>query len=64
MQDFYIPSVNDLNPGAFWPKYTEASKIAMRLLDGNIGPIVDTERGARTDFLNEVGVMEEFGRLD
>ncbi|KAJ7849391.1 Alpha/Beta hydrolase protein [Mycena olivaceomarginata] len=63
MQDFYISFVNDLNPGAFWPKYTEALKFVMRLFDGSVGLIVDTERRAQTDILNEVGVMEEFGRL-
>jgi hypothetical protein len=62
MQDFYISFLNDLNPdGAFWPKYTEASKIVMRLFDGSVELIVDTERRAQTDVLNEAGVMEEFG---
>lgn len=63
MQDFYISFVNDLNPGTSWPKYTEKSKIAMRLLDGSVGPIADTVRRTQTDFLNQVDVMEEFGRF-
>jgi hypothetical protein len=63
MQDFYISFVNDLNPGTSWPKYSETSKIAMRLLDGRVGPIADTVRRAQTDFLNQVDVMEEFGRF-
>jgi hypothetical protein len=63
MQDFYISFVNDLNPGTSWPKYSETSKIAMRLLDGRVGPITDTVRRAQTDFLNHVEVMEEFGRF-
>ncbi|KAJ6530861.1 alpha/beta-hydrolase, partial [Mycena vulgaris] len=60
MQDFYISFVNDLNPGTSWPKYTETSKIAMRLLDGGVGPITDTVRRTQTDFLNQIDVMEEF----
>ncbi|KAJ7904048.1 alpha/beta-hydrolase [Mycena leptocephala] len=63
MQDFYISFVNDLNPGTFWPKYNEASKIVMRLLDGKVGPIVDTLRRNQTDFLSQFEVMEEFGRF-
>ncbi|KAJ7822533.1 Alpha/Beta hydrolase protein [Mycena olivaceomarginata] len=63
MQDFYISFVNDLNPGTFWPKYAEESKIVMRLLDGNVGPIVDTLRRNQTDFLSQFEVMEEFGRF-
>ncbi|KAJ6570615.1 Alpha/Beta hydrolase protein [Mycena vulgaris] len=63
MQDFYISFVNDLNPGTFWPKYTEESKIVMRLLDGKVGPIVDTLRRNQTDFLSQFEVMEEFGRF-
>ncbi|KAJ7900548.1 alpha/beta-hydrolase [Mycena olivaceomarginata] len=63
MQDFYISFVNDLNPGNFWPKYTEESKIVMRLLDGEAGPIVDTLRRNQTDFLSQLEVMEEFGQF-
>ncbi|KAJ7478211.1 Alpha/Beta hydrolase protein [Mycena latifolia] len=63
MQDFYISFVNDLTPGAFWPQYTEASRSVMRLLDGQVGPITDTLRRTQTDFLNQVDVMEDFGRF-
>ncbi|KAJ6580755.1 Alpha/Beta hydrolase protein [Mycena capillaripes] len=63
MQDFYISFVNDLSPGPFWPKYTEQSKIAMRLLDGAVGPVADMIRRTQTDFLNQVDVMKEFGRF-
>jgi hypothetical protein len=63
MQDFYISFVNDLNPGTAWPKYNEKSKIAMRLLDGGVSPIADTVRRNLTDFLNDFGVMKEFGRF-
>jgi hypothetical protein len=63
LQDIYISFTNDLNPGIFWPKYTEMSKLAMRLLEGRVGPIVDTVRRTQTEFLNQVKVMEEFGRL-
>ncbi|KAJ7708314.1 Alpha/Beta hydrolase protein [Mycena rosella] len=63
IQDFYISFVNDLNPGTYWPKYTEESKIAIRLLDGEVRPIADTVRRTQTDFLNQVEVMEEFGRF-
>ncbi|KAJ6559910.1 alpha/beta-hydrolase [Mycena capillaripes] len=63
LQDVYISFANDLNPGVFWPKYTEESKIAIRLLDGEVGPITDTVRRTQTDFLNQFDVMEEFGRF-
>ncbi|KAF7364315.1 Alpha/beta-hydrolase [Mycena sanguinolenta] len=63
MQDFYISFVNDLSPGASWPKYTEESNMVMRLLDGDVQPISDTLRLEQTDFLNEVHVMKEFGRF-
>ncbi|KAJ7910548.1 Alpha/Beta hydrolase protein [Mycena leptocephala] len=64
MQDFYISFVNELNPGTSWPKYSETSKITMRLLDGRVGPIADTVRWAQTEFLNQVDEMKEFGRFD
>ncbi|KAJ7510646.1 hypothetical protein B0H11DRAFT_1900024 [Mycena galericulata] len=63
MQDFYISFTSDLNPGASWPHYVEESKIVMRLLDGSVGPIEDTVRRNQTDFLNQVALMEEFGRF-
>jgi len=63
LQDIYISFVNDLDPGIFWPKYTEESKIALRLLDGGVVPIADTVRRTQTDFLNQLDVMEEFGRF-
>ncbi|KAF8187865.1 Alpha/Beta hydrolase protein [Mycena galopus ATCC 62051] len=63
MQDFYISFVTNLNPGPFWPKYTEQSNIVMRLLDDAVGPIADIARRTQTDFLNNVSVMEEFGRF-
>ncbi|KAJ7494230.1 alpha/beta-hydrolase [Mycena galericulata] len=63
MQDIYISFANDLNPGTAWPKYTEQSKIAMRLLDGGVEPISDTLRRNQTDFLDQVAVMEQFGRF-
>ncbi|KAJ7720975.1 Alpha/Beta hydrolase protein [Mycena maculata] len=63
MQDFYISFVNDLNPGTSWPQHTEKSNIVMRLLDGRVGPIADTAREAQTDFLDQVDVMEQFGRF-
>lgn len=36
MQDFYISFVNDLNPGASWPKYNDESRMVMRLLDSTL----------------------------
>ncbi|KAJ7225054.1 alpha/beta-hydrolase [Mycena haematopus] len=63
MQDFYISFVNDLSPGTFWPKYSEESATVMRLLDADVGPIADTLRRTQTDFLDQVDVMEEFGRF-
>ncbi|KAJ6567906.1 Alpha/Beta hydrolase protein [Mycena vulgaris] len=44
MQDFYISFVNDLNPGASWPKYSEESKLVMLLCDRAVGPILDSLR--------------------
>jgi hypothetical protein len=35
----------------------------MRLLDGRVGPFVDTVREKQTDFLNQLDVMQEFGRF-
>ncbi|KAJ7169328.1 alpha/beta-hydrolase [Mycena crocata] len=63
MQDFYISFVNDLKPGASWPKYNEESKMVMRLLDERVGPLADTLRRKQTDFLSQVDVMEQFGRF-
>jgi hypothetical protein len=63
LQDFYISFVNDLNPGTSWKKYTEEFQTVMRLLEGNVGPIADTVRRGQTDFLNQVEIMEEFGRF-
>jgi hypothetical protein len=47
----------------FWPKYDEKSPVALRLQEGNVGPIADTLRREQTDFLNQVDVLEEFGRF-
>ncbi|KAJ7882062.1 hypothetical protein B0H14DRAFT_3758298 [Mycena olivaceomarginata] len=58
MQDFYISFVNDLNPGVFWLKYDEGSLVALRLQEGNIGPIADT---LQREQINQVDVLEEFG---
>ncbi|KAJ6526536.1 Alpha/Beta hydrolase protein [Mycena vulgaris] len=63
MQDFYISFVNNLNPGASWPRYSEESKLVMLLRDGAVGPIVDSLRRNQTDFLNQVDVMQQFGRF-
>ncbi|KAJ7732153.1 Alpha/Beta hydrolase protein [Mycena metata] len=63
LQDFYISFTNDLIPGSDWPKYSKTSKIAMRFLEGEVGPIADTYRRNQTDFLNRVDTMEEFGRF-
>ncbi|KAJ7183610.1 Alpha/Beta hydrolase protein [Mycena filopes] len=63
MQDFYISFVNDLTPRSDWPKYNQTSRLAMRFLEGAVGPVVDTVRRNQTDFLNQVDVMEEFGRF-
>jgi hypothetical protein len=63
MQDFYISFVKDVNPGKLWPKYDNGSKEILRLLDGKVGLIADTVRKNATDFLNQVEVMEQFGRF-
>lgn len=63
MQDFYISFVNDSNPGKLWPRYSQRSQKIMRLLDGRVGPFVDTVREKQTDFLNQLDVMQEFGRF-
>ncbi|KAJ6496288.1 alpha/beta-hydrolase [Mycena sanguinolenta] len=66
MQDWYISFTNDLNPGAYWPKYASESGpgTVMRLVDGDGGgSISDTLRLAQTEFLNRVDVMREFGRF-
>ncbi|KAJ6496255.1 alpha/beta-hydrolase [Mycena sanguinolenta] len=66
MQDFYISFTNDLNPGAYWPKYASepGSGTVMRLVDGDGGgPISDALRLAQTAFMNQVDVVREFGRF-
>ncbi|KAJ7738106.1 Alpha/Beta hydrolase protein [Mycena metata] len=63
LQDFYISFTNDLIPGSDWPKYSKTSQIAMRFLEGQVGPIADTYRRNQTDFLNRVDTMEEFGHF-
>ncbi|KAK7026254.1 hypothetical protein R3P38DRAFT_1036342 [Favolaschia claudopus] len=63
MQDMYITFTNHADPGAFWPKYDEETKVVMRLLDKHVRPVKDERRRNLTDFLNNVEVMKEFGRF-
>jgi hypothetical protein len=53
--------VNDLNPGVFWPKYDEGLPVALRLQEGNIGPIANM---LWREQINQVDVLEEFGHFD
>ncbi|KAJ7451939.1 Alpha/Beta hydrolase protein [Mycena latifolia] len=65
LQDIYISFTNDLNPGTFRPKYTEESKIARRLLDGAVGPIVDSVgKYSWKDSRQHVGLVGYEGTID
>jgi len=59
-RDFYINFVNDLNPGAAWPKYTPASPRVLQLIRNNITLIPDTWDLQKINFINSPEVLNEF----
>ncbi|KAH9481763.1 Lipase 1 [Psilocybe cubensis] len=59
-RDFYINFVNDLNPGAEWPRYTPSSPKVLQLIRNNITLIPDTWDAQKVDFSNTPKVLDEF----
>ncbi|KIK53319.1 hypothetical protein GYMLUDRAFT_88392 [Collybiopsis luxurians FD-317 M1] len=60
MLDLYINFVNDMDPGAPWPRYTSQSKQLLQLLRGNITAIPDDFDLDKTNFLLTEKVLAEF----
>nr|VWO94043.1 Carboxylic ester hydrolase (EC [Ganoderma boninense] len=60
MITFYINFINDLDPGAPWPRYTESSKNVLQLMRDNITAIPDDFLIEKTNFLDSVHVLKEF----
>ncbi|PIL31444.1 hypothetical protein GSI_06145 [Ganoderma sinense ZZ0214-1] len=60
MITFYINFINDLDPGAPWPRYTESSKNVLQLMRDNITAIPDDFLIEKTNFLDSVYVLSEF----
>ncbi|KAF8150884.1 alpha/beta-hydrolase [Crassisporium funariophilum] len=60
MRDFYINFVNDLNPGAGWPRYTANSRNVLQLKRDNITVIPDDFDLEQTNFINTAKVLGEF----
>ncbi|KAI0303618.1 alpha/beta-hydrolase [Multifurca ochricompacta] len=60
MLDFYVNFVNDLNPGAPWPRYTPDSALVLQLGRNNITTILDNFRQNFTHFLNKPELLKEW----
>ncbi|KAH9897858.1 alpha/beta-hydrolase [Cubamyces lactineus] len=60
MADFYVNFVNDLNPGAPWPRFTSSSKTVLQLMRDNVTAIPDDFDLDRTNFLDSARVLNEF----
>ncbi|KAI9056969.1 alpha/beta-hydrolase [Trametes sanguinea] len=60
MADFYIRFINDLDPGAPWPRFTSDSKKVLQLMRGNITVVPDDFDLENTNFLNSARVLDEF----
>ncbi|KIK53318.1 hypothetical protein GYMLUDRAFT_63723 [Collybiopsis luxurians FD-317 M1] len=60
MLDFYINFINDMDPGAPWPRYTDQSKQVLQLLRGNITAVPDDFDLDKTNFLLMEKVLAEF----
>ncbi|CDO73084.1 hypothetical protein BN946_scf185007.g138 [Trametes cinnabarina] len=60
MADFYINFINDLDPGAPWPRFTPNSKNELQLMRDNITVIPDDFDLAKTTFLESTRVLAEF----
>ncbi|EKM61505.1 uncharacterized protein PHACADRAFT_248163 [Phanerochaete carnosa HHB-10118-sp] len=59
MTDFYINFVNDLSPGAPWPRYTLETKQVLQLQRDNITVIPDDFLVNKTDFENSPAVLAQ-----
>ncbi|KDR78805.1 hypothetical protein GALMADRAFT_64548 [Galerina marginata CBS 339.88] len=60
MRDFYINFVNDLTPGAAWPRFNAAAPRVLQLKRNNITLIPDTMDLQKINFVNTPKVMNEF----
>ncbi|EJF67174.1 alpha/beta-hydrolase [Dichomitus squalens LYAD-421 SS1] len=60
MVDFYVNFVNDLNPGAPWPQFTQTNKAVLQLMRDNITAILDDFLIDKTTFLDSAYVLNEF----
>ncbi|KAI0361028.1 alpha/beta-hydrolase [Trametes cingulata] len=60
MAEFYINFINDLNPGAPWPRFTLQSKQVLQLMRNNITAIPDDFLAEKTNFLDSTRVLAEF----
>ncbi|TBU37597.1 alpha/beta-hydrolase [Dichomitus squalens] len=60
MVDFYVNFVNDLNPGAPWPQFTQTNKAVLQLMRDNITAILDDFLIDKTTFLDSSYVLNEF----
>ncbi|EIN14306.1 alpha/beta-hydrolase [Punctularia strigosozonata HHB-11173 SS5] len=58
--DAYVNFVHDLNPGAFWPRFTSKTKQVLQWMKNNITGIPDDWNVDRTEFLNSREVLNEF----
>ncbi|EKM61504.1 uncharacterized protein PHACADRAFT_190673 [Phanerochaete carnosa HHB-10118-sp] len=59
MTDFYINFVNDLSPGAPWPKYTLETKQVLQLQRDNITVIPDDFLISKTNFDDSPAVLAQ-----
>ncbi|KAI0785316.1 alpha/beta-hydrolase [Irpex lacteus] len=59
LTDFYINFINDLNPGAPWPRFTAQTKQVLQLKRGNITAIPDTFNLEKTNFLDSTNVLAQ-----
>ncbi|KAI0363529.1 alpha/beta-hydrolase [Pilatotrama ljubarskyi] len=60
MAEFYINFINDLNPGAPWPRFTLQAKNVLQLMRNNITVIPDDFLLEKTEFLDSTRVLAEF----
>ncbi|KAI0639960.1 alpha/beta-hydrolase [Trametes polyzona] len=58
--DFYINFINDLDPGAPWPRFTPQAKNVLQLKRDNITAIPDDFNLEKTNFLDSARVLNEF----
>ncbi|KIP11686.1 hypothetical protein PHLGIDRAFT_99101 [Phlebiopsis gigantea 11061_1 CR5-6] len=59
MLDFYINFINDLDPGAPWPRYTSQTKQVLQLMRNNVTAIPDDFLSDKTNFLDSQDVLAQ-----